>query len=397
MFERAAIIHPGIKDGRIDVGRILDAMLYYSHVELIADSRVITGLWFELGKDGMRTLLTHPSLHVQITPEMPVVMSNTHNGITTHAPVAMTSAGNDGKRINPSDTVGALHHLINNRVNTPISDVKSAIKGIPETRFAKLFSEIPAPADIFESLIKDNDSMKIFIEAYARKNKIEISFDNIKKLEIEIIRTKNGYFISENVDLSKILISNKSIEWKDILPTIMDYRYDLHLSQARSSDIISNDINSYIASRRIDLSINRAIKSQDNLSAFEQFSFEGARPFGSSFHKGTITLKDSLDLIDKTEKFRIWLNGLPPQADIIKEYHKAVTKDTILDKLPSRVSRFSIFTGGGVVLDLLGTGGLATLTGLGLSAFDSFVLDGLVKGWRPNTFVDTVKKATEAP
>lgn len=50
--------------------------------------------------------------------------------------------------------------------------------------------------------------------------------------------------------------------------------------------------------------------------------------------------------------------------------------------------RWSLFTGAGLLLDALYGGGLGTASGLALSAGDAFLLDKLVKGWKPNQFID---------
>jgi hypothetical protein len=50
--------------------------------------------------------------------------------------------------------------------------------------------------------------------------------------------------------------------------------------------------------------------------------------------------------------------------------------------------RFLIFTGLGAATDMMLPTGLGTAMGLALGAFDSLVLDNLLRGWRPNQFVD---------
>jgi hypothetical protein len=64
-----------------------------------------------------------------------------------------------------------------------------------------------------------------------------------------------------------------------------------------------------------------------------------------------------------------------------------------LEKLPSKSIRWSFFTGAGIITDIAATGGIATLVGLGLSALDTFYLDKLISGWKPNQFIEEeVKK-----
>jgi hypothetical protein len=95
-----------------------------------------------------------------------------------------------------------------------------------------------------------------------------------------------------------------------------------------------------------------------------------------------------LPILDKAERFKEWLKSSPADIDLVKEYFRAVTAESWIDKLPSKGLRWAIFTGSGIALDLLGTGGIGLGVGIALSAIDSFILDKILKGWKPNQFVD---------
>ena len=41
-----------------------------------------------------------------------------------------------------------------------------------------------------------------------------------------------------------------------------------------------------------------------------------------------------------------------------------------------------------MALDALGAHGIGTATGVAISAADAFLLDRLLKGWKPNQFID---------
>ena len=61
--------------------------------------------------------------------------------------------------------------------------------------------------------------------------------------------------------------------------------------------------------------------------------------------------------------------------------------------MPGKSARWGIFTGAGIIADVVATGGIGTAIGLGLGAVDTFYLDKLISGWRPNQFIeDDVKE-----
>ena len=85
-------------------------------------------------------------------------------------------------------------------------------------------------------------------------------------------------------------------------------------------------------------------------------------------------------LLKEARKFKDWLQQQEPSVSLIHEYYKALEKETWLDKLPTKAIRFLIFTGGGLLVPALGS--------LGLSAADTFLVDRLLGGWKPNQFVN---------
>ena len=137
------------------------------------------------------------------------------------------------------------------------------------------------------------------------------------------------------------------------------------------------------------------MQSDQAKSSFKEFAlYDEARPFREAFNAQQLSLAEALKVIDKTAKFREWLNGIPPGADVIAEYHRAVNRETVLGKLPGKGARFAAFTGGGAALGISSQlGASERQLALDCLHIDNFILDGLLKGWRPNHFVDTVKKS----
>ena len=98
-------------------------------------------------------------------------------------------------------------------------------------------------------------------------------------------------------------------------------------------------------------------------------------------------------LLDSADKFRHWLHQQPPDSDLLRAYYQETVKESWVEKLPAKSTRWSVFTGIGLGLDALGAGGLGTAAATALSAVDAFVLDKLIKGWKPHQFVEKDLKA----
>ena len=95
-----------------------------------------------------------------------------------------------------------------------------------------------------------------------------------------------------------------------------------------------------------------------------------------------------LPLLDKAAKFSGWLRGQKQDADLVQEYYKKVTEQSWINKLPNKIMRWALFTGIGLSIDMAGASGVGTSAGLAVSAFDTFLLEKLMSGWKPNQFIE---------
>jgi hypothetical protein len=84
-------------------------------------------------------------------------------------------------------------------------------------------------------------------------------------------------------------------------------------------------------------------------------------------------------LLDKSQRFRDWIQTVNPDDNLVRDYFKEVTAEGWIAKLPAKIVRY-------IVASAVGLGSPAA--GLSLAAADSFLLDKIFAGWRPNHFVD---------
>lgn len=128
-----------------------------------------------------------------------------------------------------------------------------------------------------------------------------------------------------------------------------------------------------------------------------------------------IELKDLVRLRNKrvSRQFRKWITEKTNGEDseyIIGEYINDITNhkgffETKKGKLIKVFTMFGISTGvgavtGGAAGSLIGAGAGAVaekLSDVGLNLLDTYLLDGLLKGWQPKMFFDAYKKVTVNP
>lgn len=393
MLELSMIHRPGTHDGRVNLGRILEVMLYYDRVHLMMSAQMFTGLWDLLGPDDLAALLDHPTITATFTPEMLGIQNQT-GAVTTHRPVAIKMAGREGQIIHDKDDVGTMIRLLENGPNRPggtRAQVNKLLKMTKVSRYAKMLGGAVESRERLVSLAKDADTLKLFLRGWAIAHGHTMNETAIRLARITVIELGEEFMIASTVPLEKMVPAwNPTETWGTILGSVQDYAVDLYLSNAHSADIVTAPEIAEIASARLDLSLQRARANSDQISAFEEMVFDEAHGFADAFNDGLITLAEALKVIDQSRRFRIWAKGLAPDANLIHEYHRAITKETILKKLPASIARFAIFNGAGMAADAAAPGG-----GLIVSAIDTFIVERLLGGWRPNIFVRNVQRVID--
>lgn len=392
MLELSMIHRPGIRDGRQNLGRVLETMLYYDRVHLMISAQMFAGLWDALGPDDVAALLGHPTITATLTPEMLAIKNETGPAFVTHRPVAIKMGGRDGKMIHDKDDVGTLLQFIERLPNRPggtRAQVNKLHKMTKRSRYDKMLGGQIESRQRLVSLIKDQYTLKLFLRGWAIDNGQAVNEAALEQAQIDVVELGEEFMIASSVPLEQMVSGWDPAEnWGTILRIVQDYAVDLYLSNAHSADIVTAPDISEVASARVDLSLQRSRKMGDQISAFEEMVFDEAHGFADAFNDGMISFAEALKVIDQSRRFRTWAKGLAPDADLIHEYHRAVTKDTILKSLPASIARFVFFNSAGMAADTA----VAPGTGLITSAMDSFIVERVFGGWRPNIFVRNVQK-----
>lgn len=173
-----------------------------------------------------------------------------------------------------------------------------------------------------------------------------------------------------------------------ILSRFLTVRENTYYASTFSAEVATDEVSSALLQLRIEDALGRRAESDQQISAFQDFVFDESRAVQVAINSGKRNFRELLPILSSAGKFKNWLHDQPANEHLVKEYFRAATESSWVDKLPSKSIRWVIFTGAGIALDVMGTGGLGTALGIGLSAGDTFFLDKIVKGWKPNQFVE---------
>lgn len=374
----------------IDLGFLAEAMLFYQSVTVIADKSILSQLIYDCGHEVLMELLENKFLKIEYL----------NNGLGINASNANTPA----ERLKP--IVYGLPKLSLNVASTEICREYTGKSGKGRRISQRLLRNIEPisfdPHELPNEILTDfADSnfveqsvihiIKNFTPEYP--NPDSIKFVVYKDNETLFTRTNINFEILNSFYHSRIPKTHSSLSSSYLLSHLFNLKGDNYFCTKYKSEITTDPVNAGINNIRYSDILYRHKVSQDGIRLFQDFVFENSKSIREVVNSGERTFKDLLELIEKAKKFKAWIAKKDPDKDLLKEYFKEVTAKSWIDKLPTKSVRWSIFSGIGLAIDALGASGLGTAGALAISAGDALVLDSILKGWKPNQFIeDDLKK-----
>ncbi|UQW97267.1 hypothetical protein M2M59_15340 [Rummeliibacillus sp. G93] len=156
------------------------------------------------------------------------------------------------------------------------------------------------------------------------------------------------------------------------------------------------------------LTLNRSeFQKLKDLNAIENvvdeiFRIEGVPTFSQLVNEGLFDVKDLPKIREgkNAEKFRAWIDSTSSHSDryeITREYINTITNSkSILERPIGKLTRVLGVTALGGIIGSTVAGPIGALSGavvgntmdIGISLFDSYVLDNIFKGWTPKYYID---------
>ncbi|MEJ0046298.1 MAG: hypothetical protein WDN04_09360 [Rhodospirillales bacterium] len=173
--------------------------------------------------------------------------------------------------------------------------------------------------------------------------------------------------------------THSSISPEYIMSHILDAKIDVDLASNYMSEVITSQLCSDLIRVRFkSLLIRRDISLRD-IELFQTVTLRDAHAVREAINSGERSFAEFLPILKRAHRFKQWLAGRNPDAILLNDYYQSIVVDGWVNKLPVKALRYVFTT----------FAGLANLgAGLAVGAADEFVVDKVLKGWRPNQFVD---------
>ena len=396
MFDSICVHNPQTEGSVFDLGTLAEAMIFYRRTRVLVNPAELVSLLRICGPESLCAALGSGFIELAY--------------LENHLGVATVNAGRPNERLGlvmvetqaqklPEYIYDTLHRWTNNRrksraltdqvlryatpIKWPMSEAEAAKNDLLASDFVGACAK---------AVIRD------LSRGYAPPDDAYYRVRLAAETAIEQRGFRMGLFVETNFDFNQAAAvfrqsgSEGKFEAAGVLSQVFGGLTDLKVAASFSDEMAVSPIVATIAELKLSQLLTKRAQSAEKIEVFQEWTCEEGRAIREALRQGKRNFDDILHLAEQAARFKEWLAEQPESADLNREYLKAVCSVGWADKLPSKAIRLLIFQALGGALSLVTTpvGGLAV--GTALSVLDSFLVDRLVKGWKPSQFVEGALK-----
>jgi hypothetical protein len=370
----------------IDVGSLAEALIFYRCVAILANTATIKDLLSRIPPYLLLSLVRDERLEIHYLEDQVGVHSEMRDGRMQHALVGFSSPQHTPKtgareafRVAAGATSQAKFSASKfSRLLLPASharfDQANVLQSFCEP---SLISCIPR---VVERIVPEYRWNEPVFVVHRESQKTVVVESNIDWVAL------NRYYHM------RVPIEHSSINDAYLLALVQG-AYEAHYFSAHlDTEVAVDPVEQVVHTHTLGDLLRRQARSSTELGRFEDLTLGQAHAIRAAVNSGRVSFREVVTLLDKADRFRDWLHLQPAESSLVAEFYKATVENTWAEKLPTRATRWGVFTGLGVAADAFGAGGVGSVAGVWLGALDAFVVDKLIKGWKPHQFVEETLK-----
>ena len=383
MLDSILFKNSGNYDQIIDIGALAESLIFYGKVRILGDAGVVEYLVKKIP----------PLILVELIESGRIEFHYIHDtlGVRTQ-----------------QTYLGEIHDL----VKFTLANVSYEDKAIQVFRQAARSPQARLAGYKFGRIINkfehDSFGQESLIQALAGSRSTESSvktmirnlapeYQQVENLSFRInLKHSSAFTIDTNIDFGNVNLSynlrtpssHSTITPAFIVGQLQSAYTSAFYGAAFNSEVSTGALEAALGLHALEGVLNRRAAGAQNVGQFIELTLESTYAIREAVNSGRVSFYEVLTLVEAADKFRHWVASVPDDKDLKRAYYQEVVKDSKFEKLPVKTSRWACFTAAGLGIDLLGAGGLGTLAGVALGAADTFLLDRLVAGWKPNHFVE---------
>lgn len=378
--------------GSIDLGMLAESLMFYQKTVLVCDRGSLGAFTQSIGIHNVIRLIDDFGLHLSYIPSITSTLSKSLGPLRFHDFGQIQLVTKSGKPFRAQeDAIQALERALGNDLDTRKAYLK-LVDRLAFPRHPKRGDKFDigkaAKIDLSDPKMA-SDLARIVLSHLLPKEAIRPDF------HFDLIETNDGLLVNTNLDYQSLnsiyhnYISPKhsSLSNEYLLNMIYDAHVDAYMAANYMSGYFSNPISSSIMNWRFNELIRRSEADLGDITLFQETLLTEGRSVRELINSGAKPFVEILPVLEKAKKFRKWLDGISPDLNLISEYHREVTRDSWINGLMPKTYRWLGFGAAGLLASTMFSPLVGTAAGVGLGAVDTFLVDKLMKGWRPDQFV----------
>lgn len=371
---------------RQDCIDLLDMLLLYSEVNLMLDSISLKNILNILGISLLIELVENGRIKMYFKENVygPAEVPNNEIFLDT-----FTSKSNSLEVI--------LYNYNRQFCRNSVSNLSFSNK------YCSYFHSYRHPVDFSNSLYSDLQKTKKLNKYFSIYNNSQTP-GLLDKIPLEIEFVPSGNFFRGN-ELYKVNYHGDFEEFLKNYKQILGYSFSissflLNYGESKGDFLMASNFQSEVSNPiNIDLFkemsidiVNKNRGSRHQLTNFNEYVLADLNSIGEAYLNQVISIDTLMEVYIKTESFRSHLRALPDDKNIVGEYELLLSQDYNVKNKSNKIFRFI----GSKVISKLMEYGLKMVVpplaldlvkecySIGQDAFDTFVFDKIVRGWRPN-------------
>ncbi|MGO9518872.1 MAG: hypothetical protein ACLPND_17700 [Candidatus Korobacteraceae bacterium] len=385
MFQHITINRQRLRGEPIDLGFLAECLVFYEKVRMVSDVESFRYLVRSCGPDEVLELLRMGALEIEFFDNL------------TGVPTIQTNIGplHDLATITSNETRYP-------QVSRQLVDELVGPSGKGASKMFREFSRLVHRSEFTKEMLDkaredwmDESYVVPAIRSYLAMVAPEYPVPDPLRFRVEMIPGK-GFGVSTNIDFeaanaayhkhTPAEYSSLSQAW--ILISLADTRRDLMVGSRNDSEFALAPERALMASCKLAEILSTASHGTRVIDLFQEQVIGDIPSIRGAVNSGGRTFREVIQLIDKGKKFKEWLRKHESAEELRDEYLREVTHVDWADRLPTRSARWLLITAATTALGFAGGPLAGTAAAVGLSAADFFLLDKLLKGWKPNQFVE---------
>jgi hypothetical protein len=400
MFDFIVLRRTGMDERVLDVGLLAETLLFYQKTHLLLDNGSLDYLLKKIGGDQFLELIGQRGVTAAFLRERTGTLKMLENGIAFFNFAQFKVSGSQEKKhMNDREW---LQSTVERALGSSRETKRIAKKLCATISFPTLNDPSPEGKDL-PAIAREDLSDAAFVRRAVGSALSEL----LPSLELPEGWTFRPHIIGPagqqqfiiETDLNfdalnaryheRIPASHSSLSSEYLVNYILGAKEAISLASRYMAEFVTDPATTAVIKLNFEELLRKRNKQTEEIDVFQEMHLPQARKIREVINSGERTLDEFMDVLDKAQRFKEWLASRNPDQRLLHEYYAETTRQSWLEKLPTKVSRWTIATGLGAAVDAVHPIG-ATALGLGISFFDAMLLDKILKGWRPNQFIDDV-------